>query len=93
MGQSLFVSATPSRYENEHAVQTVEQIIRPTGLVDPEISIRPVDDQIEDLLREINAAVKRKERTLVLTLTKKMAEDLTGFLREEQPRIYIQLNV
>ena len=87
MGQSLFVSATPSRYENEHAVQTVEQIIRPTGLVDPEISIRPVDDQIEDLLREINAAVKRKERTLVLTLTKKMAEDLTGFLREEQLKV------
>ena len=87
MGQSLFVSATPSRYENEHAVQTVEQIIRPTGLVDPEISIRPVDDQIEDLLREINVAVKRKERTLVLTLTKKMAEDLTGFLREEQLKV------
>ncbi len=87
MGQSLFVSATPSRYENEHAVQTVEQIIRPTGLVDPEISIRPVDDQIEDLLREISAAVKRKERTLVLTLTKKMAEDMTGFLREEQLRV------
>jgi excinuclease ABC subunit B len=87
MGQSLFVSATPSRYENAHAGQTVEQIISPPGLVDPEISIRPVDDQIEDLLREINAAVKRKERTLVLTLTKKMAEDLTGFLREEQLKV------
>lgn len=87
MGQSIFVSATPSHYEKEHAAQTVEQIIRPTGLVDPEISIRPVDNQIEDLLHEISSAVKRKERTLVLTLTKKMAEDLTGFLREEQLKV------
>jgi excinuclease ABC subunit B len=87
MGQTLFVSATPSKYESAHSKQIVEQIIRPTGLVDPEISIRPVENQIEDLLGEISKAVARQERTLVLTLTKKMAEDLTAFLREEQLRV------
>jgi excinuclease ABC subunit B len=87
MGQTLFVSATPSKYESAHSKQIVEQIIRPTGLVDPEISIRPVENQIEDLLGEISKAVDRQERTLVLTLTKKMAEDLTAFLREEQLRV------
>ncbi len=83
IGQGVFVSATPSRYETEHASVVVEQIIRPTGLVDPSISIRPVDGQIEDLLAEIRSVNARGERTLVLTLTKKMAEDLTGFFKEE----------
>lgn len=83
MGQSVFVSATPSKYEAEHAEQVVEQIIRPTGLLDPEVYIRPVESQIDDLLTEIKANTERKERTLILTLTKRMAEDLSDFLREE----------
>ena len=87
MGQAVFVSATPSRYEAAHAAQVVEQIIRPTGLVDPEISIRPVEGQIEDLLAETAAATKRGERSLVLTLTKKMAEDLTAFFKDEGLRV------
>ncbi len=87
MGQAVFVSATPSKYEAEHASQVIEQIIRPTGLVDPEIAIRPVEGQIEDLLAEIAATTQRKERSLVLTLTKKMAEDLTVFLKEEGLRV------
>jgi excinuclease ABC subunit B len=86
-GQAIFVSATPSKYEAEHATAVVEQIIRPTGLVDPTISIRPVDGQIEDLLTEIRQANTKGERTLVLTLTKKMAEDLTGFFKEEGLRV------
>ena len=77
----------PSRYEAEHAGQVVEQIIRPTGLVDPQIAIRPVEGQIEDLLGEIDATTRRGERSLVLTLTKKMAEDLTVFLQEEGLRV------
>lgn len=87
MGQTLFVSATPSTYEAEHSVQTVEQIIRPTGLVDPEIAIRPVEGQIEDIISEIRATTAKHERALVLTLTKKMAEDLTAFLRAEEIRV------
>lgn len=87
IGQGVFVSATPSRYEAEHASTVVEQIIRPTGLVDPSISIRPVDGQIEDLLAEIHQVNARGERTLVLTLTKKMAEDLTGFFKDEGLRV------
>ncbi|MEA4888494.1 MAG: excinuclease ABC subunit UvrB [Clostridiaceae bacterium] len=87
MGQAIFVSATPSVYEAEHTGQVVEQIIRPTGLIDPEISIRPVEGQIEDLLAEIAATTARGERSLVLTLTKKMAEDLTAFLKEESLRV------
>nr|MBP8990283.1 UvrB/UvrC motif-containing protein [Clostridia bacterium] len=87
MSQAIFVSATPGRYEAKHSAQVVEQIIRPTGLVDPEISIRPVDGQIEDLLAEIAETTRRGERTLVLTLTKKMAEDLTDFLKEEGLRV------
>ncbi|NCC75051.1 MAG: excinuclease ABC subunit UvrB [Clostridia bacterium] len=83
IGQGIFVSATPSRYEAEHTSAVVEQIIRPTGLIDPSISIRPVDGQIEDLLGEIRTVIARGERTLVLTLTKKMAEDLTGFFKDE----------
>ena len=83
MGQTVFVSATPSKYEAAHTLQTVEQIIRPTGLIDPEISIRPVEGQIEDLLNEIKKTTARGERSLVLTLTKKMAEDLSKFFQEE----------
>lgn len=87
MGQALFVSATPSVYEAAHSQQTAEQIIRPTGLVDPDISIRPVEGQIEDILTEIRANNEKGERTLVLTLTKKMAEDLSGFLANEGIRV------
>ncbi len=83
MGQTIFVSATPSKYEAEHAKQVVEQVIRPTGLLDPQIFIRPVATQIDDLLSEIRANTDRGERTLILTLTKRMAEDLSDFLREE----------
>ena len=87
MGQTVFVSATPARYEQEHADHVVEQIIRPTGLVDPGISVRPVEGQIEDLLAEIGRTTARKERSLVLTLTKKMAEDMTAFFIEEGMRV------
>ncbi|MDD2363351.1 MAG: excinuclease ABC subunit UvrB [Eubacteriales bacterium] len=83
MGQSIFVSATPSRYEAEHAKQVVEQVIRPTGLVDPEIVIHPIDGQIDDLVDRIRATNAAGERSLVLTLTKRMAEDMTDFLKEE----------
>lgn len=87
MGQTLFVSATPSVYEAEHSQNTAEQIIRPTGLVDPEISIRPVEGQIDDILSEIRMNVEHGERCLVLTLTKRMAEDLTDFLAGEKVRV------
>ena len=87
MGQSLFVSATPSVYEAEHSLQTAEQIIRPTGLVDPLIAVRPVDGQIDDILSELKETTKRGERSLVLTLTKKMAEDLSAFLANEGVRV------
>lgn len=80
MGQTIFVSATPSQYEKEHAVQTAEQIIRPTGLLDPKVFVRPVKDQIEDILREVRENIARGERSLILTLTKKMAEDLSDYL-------------
>ncbi len=82
VNQVIFVSATPGRYEKEHAVREVEQVIRPTGLLDPEISIHEVDGQIEHLLGEIRKTNERGERTMVLTLTKRMAEDFTDFLRE-----------
>jgi len=83
MGQTVFVSATPSRYEAAHTLQTVEQIIRPTGLIDPEIAVHPIEGQIEDLMSEIKATTERGERSLVLTLTKKMAEALSSFFKEE----------
>ena len=81
INQAVFVSATPGEFEKEHSAQIVEQVIRPTGLLDPEISVRPVEGQIEDLLSEINIRIERKQRVLVTTLTKKMAEDLTEFLK------------
>ena len=78
--QAIFVSATPANFEKEHSTQTVEQIIRPTGLLDPEIIVKPTDGQIEDLISEINTRTEKKQRVLVTTLTKKMAEDLTDDL-------------
>lgn len=80
IGQKVFVSATPGELEKEKSSQIVEQLIRPTGLLDPEISVRPTDGQIEDLISEINTRAERNERVLVTTLTKKMAESLTEFL-------------
>ncbi len=80
IGQRIFVSATPGEYERARAGQIVEQIIRPTGLLDPEIFVRPVEGQIDDLIGEINAKTNRGQRSLVTTLTKKMAEDLTAYL-------------
>jgi len=79
VNQVIYVSATPGEYEKERSGQVVEQIIRPTGLVDPEVFIRPVAGQIDDLMAEIHARIEKKERTLVTTLTKKMAEDLTTY--------------
>ncbi len=83
MGQTIFVSATPANYEREHSTQFVEQINRPTGLLDPEIFVRPVKDQIADLIHEIRKNIEKGERTLVLTLTKRMAEELTDYLTGE----------
>ncbi len=80
MGQTVFVSATPGDYENEHAEHTVEQIIRPTGLLDPIIHVRPIEGQVDDLMGEIRIRTAKEERVLVTTLTKKMAEDLTDYL-------------
>ncbi len=82
IGQTIFVSATPGPYEREHSEQIVEQIIRPTGLIDPEIVIRPTKGQIDDLIGEIRDTVAKEERVLVTTLTKKMAEDLTEYLED-----------
>ena len=82
MNQVIFVSATPADYEKEHSSDNVvEQIIRPTGLLDPKIEVKPVTNQIDDLLEQIRVRVERKERVLVTTLTKKMAEDLTEYLK------------
>jgi len=80
--QAIYVSATPGQYEKRHSQQTVEQIIRPTGLVDPEVIVRPVTGQIDDLIGEISKRVEKQQRVLVTTLTKKMAEDLTAYLKE-----------
>lgn len=82
INQMLFVSATPNKYETEKTQNTVEQIIRPTGLLDPEIYIRPINGQVDNLIGEINGVVKKGQKVLVTTLTKKMAEDLTSYLRE-----------
>jgi excinuclease ABC subunit B len=88
IGQTIFMSATPSVYEEAHAEQVVEQIIRPTGLVDPSIDVRPTAGQIDDLLGEINRRVQRGERALVTTLTKRMAEDLADYLLEMGIRVH-----
>ena len=80
--QMLFVSATPNIYEDEHELMRVEQVIRPTGLLDPEISVRPVEGQIDDLISEVNKEVKDHHKVLITTLTKRMAEDLTNYMAE-----------
>ena len=80
IGQAIYVSATPGEYERSRSGQIVEQIIRPTGLLDPEVSVRPVEGQIDDLMDEIKARIAKNERTLVTTLTKRMAEDLSAYL-------------
>ena len=85
--QMLFVSATPAQYEADHELLRAEQIIRPTGLLDPEISVRPVEGQIDDLITEINKETKNKHKVLVTTLTKNMAEDLTKYLKEVGIRV------
>ena len=85
--QAIFVSATPGDYEREHAANIAEQLIRPTGLLDPEVFIRPIEGQIDDLIGEINATTAKGERTLVTTLTKKMAEGLTKYLTENGIRV------
>ena len=85
--QTIFVSATPANYEKEHSGEIVEQVVRPTGLLDPEVEVRPVGTQVDDLLSEINARAKVNERVLVTTLTKRMAEDLTEYLTEHGARV------
>ena len=87
IGQAVFVSATPGPYERERADQVVEQVIRPTGLLDPRVEVRPVTGQIDDLMDEIRARAAREERVLVTTLTKKMAEDLTEYLKNAGIRV------
>ena len=87
MGQTIYVSATPADYEKQHSDRVVEQVIRPTGLLEPEIFIRPVEGQIEDILHELSENKKRGEKSLIMTLTKKMAEDLTEFLGKENIRV------
>ncbi len=82
ISQMLFVSATPSTYEREHELLSAEQVIRPTGLLDPQISVRPIEGQIDDLVSEINKETAKKNKILVTTLTKRMAEDLTDYLKE-----------
>jgi excinuclease ABC subunit B len=85
--QTIFVSATPAEYEAQKAAQVVEQVVRPTGLVDPEVGVRPAATQVDDLLSEIGLRVKRQERVLVTTLTKRMAEELTDYLAEHGVRV------
>ncbi len=92
--QTIYISATPGDYEREHSGQTVEQVVRPTGLLDPEVEIRPVESQVEDVLGEIRTRVAADERVLITTLTKKMAEDLTDYLMEHDVRVrYIHSDV
>ena len=87
MRQCIFVSATPADYEANHTEQVVEQVARPTGLIDPEITVKPADTQVDDLLSEINIRVEKNERVLATTLTKRMAEDLTDYLTEHQIKV------
>jgi excinuclease ABC subunit B len=87
MKRTVFVSATPAEYEREHQAQVVEQVVRPTGLVDPQIEVRPASTQVDELLSEISERVKVKERVLVTTLTKRMAEDLTDYLAEHGVKV------
>ncbi len=87
MRRTIFVSATPAEYERTHQAQVVEQVVRPTGLVDPQLEVRPAATQVDDLLSEINERVKQQERVLVTTLTKRMAEDLTEYLAEHGVKV------
>ena len=94
LNQTIFVSATPGDYEAEHSEAVVEQIIRPTGLVDPEVEVRPIEGQIDDLMAEIKLRTAKNERVLVTTLTRKMAEDLTEYLENNEIKVkYIHFNV
>ena len=94
INQAVFVSATPGDFENENSERTVEQIIRPTGLIDPEVEVRPVEGQVDDLMGEIRARAEKGERVLVTTLTKKMAEDLTEYFESNGIKVkYIHHNV
>lgn len=88
MPQTVYVSATPHDWERTHAAAIIEQLVRPTGLVDPNVSVRPTQGQIDDLIREIKTRVGRKERVLVTTLTKRMAEDLSAFLEKETMKVH-----
>ena len=85
--QTIYVSATPGPYEKDHSSQIVEQVVRPTGLLDPDIEVRPATSQVDDLLSEINIRVESNERVLVTTLTKRMSEDLTEYLAEYGIRV------
>ena len=87
INQMMFVSATPSDYERDHELLRAEQIIRPTGLLDPEISVRPVEGQIDDLISEVNKETSAHHKVLITTLTKRMAEDLTDYMREAGIRV------
>ena len=94
INQAIFVSATPAEYELSRSAQTVEQVIRPTGLLDPIVEVRPIDGQIDDLIGEINARTAKGERVLVTTLTKKMAEDLTVYLHKAAIKVrYMHLDI
>ncbi len=94
IGQAVLVSATPAEFERQHAEQVVEQIIRPTGLLDPLVEVRPIEGQVDDLMGEIRLRANKNERVLVTTLTTKMAEDLTSYLEENGVRVrYIHHNV
>jgi excinuclease ABC subunit B len=87
MRQAIFVSATPAQWEQDHAGQVVEQLVRPTGLVDPEVEVRPATHQVDDVLQEIRIRVERQERVLITTLTKRMAEQLTDYLGENGVKV------
>lgn len=87
MRRSIFVSATPAQWELEHSAQVVEQVVRPTGLLDPEVEVRPAKTQVDDVLSEIYERTAKGERVLITTLTKKMAEDLTEFLAENKVKV------
>jgi len=87
MRQAVFVSATPGAWENEHAGQVVEQLVRPTGLVDPEVEVRPATSQVDDVLQEIRIRVEKHERVLITTLTKRMAEQLTDYLSDNGVKV------
>jgi excinuclease ABC subunit B len=87
MRQAIFVSATPAAYENEHAGQVVEQLVRPTGLVDPEVEVRPATSQVDDVLQEIRIRVEKNERVLITTLTKRMSEQLTDYLADNGVKV------